>query len=167
MTVGQRLKRFRTRKNLTQKQLGLAVGFDKRTADIRIAQYESGTRKPKGQYTEKLAAAVGVQPSALDIQDIPTDEYLFQLLFAIEDEYSFKISKDENGLPCLSLGQLDKSGNYNSKQAKNYERLCAWYKKAELLKNGEITEKEYDDWRYNFPLSYANETHQALKNKEV
>ena len=97
MTVGQRLKRFRTRKGLTQKQLGLAIGFDNRTADIRIAQYETGTRKPKEKYIEKLAAIVGVQPSALEVGDIDNYEHLFQLLFALEDEYGFKISKDENG----------------------------------------------------------------------
>ena len=53
MTVGDRLKRFRKRKNLTQKQLGLAAGFDKLGADVRIAQYESGTRRPKGKYVER------------------------------------------------------------------------------------------------------------------
>ena len=70
MTVGDRLKRFRKRKNLTQKQLGLAAGFDKLGADVRIAQYESGTRRPKGKYVERLAAIVGVQPSALEVPDI-------------------------------------------------------------------------------------------------
>ena len=77
MTVGQRLKRFRTRKGLTQKQLGLAVGFDNRTADIRIAQYETGTRKPKDKYIEKLAAIVNVQPSALEVPEIKNYEHLF------------------------------------------------------------------------------------------
>ncbi len=77
MTVGQRLKRFRTRKGLTQKQLGLAVGFDNRTADIRIAQYETGTRKPKDKYIEKLAAIVNVQPSALKVPEIKTMSIFF------------------------------------------------------------------------------------------
>lgn len=155
MTVGQRLKRFRTRRGLTQKQLGLAVGFDNRTADIRIAQYETGTRKPKGKYIEKLAAIVGVQPSALEVPEIKNYEHLFQLLFVLEDEYGFKISKDENGTPCLVPDRLNRSSHLDS--------FRAWYKKSEQLKNGEITQEQYDDWRYQYPASSARETHEALR----
>ncbi len=156
MTVGQRLKRFRTRKGLTQKQLGLAIGFDNRTADIRIAQYETGTRKPKEKYIEKLAAIVGVQPSALEVGDIENYEHLFQLLFALEDEYGFKISKDENGTPCLVPDRFDRSSHLDT--------FRNWYTKSEQLKNGEITQEQYDNWRYNYPASSARETHEALKS---
>ncbi|GFI71946.1 hypothetical protein IMSAG250_01154 [Clostridiales bacterium] len=155
MTVGQRLKRFRTRKGLTQKQLGLAVGFDNRTADIRIAQYETGTRKPKDKYIEKLAAIVGVQPSALEVPEIKNYEHLFQLLFALEDEYGLKISKDEHGTPCLVPDIYSSSSHCDT--------FRAWYKKSEQLKNGEITQEQYDNWRYQYPASSARETHEALK----
>ena len=37
-----------------QKQLGMAVGFDEKSADVRIAQYESGTRTPKQALVEQL-----------------------------------------------------------------------------------------------------------------
>lgn len=155
MTVGQRLKCFRTRRGLTQKQLGLAVGFDNRTADIRIAQYETGTRNPKGKYIEKLAAIVGVQPSALEVPEIKNYEHLFQLLFALEDEYGLKISKDENGTPCLVPDRFNSSSHLDT--------FRTWYKKSEQLKNGEITQEQYDDWRYQYPASSARETHEALK----
>ncbi|EAD4769682.1 XRE family transcriptional regulator, partial [Listeria monocytogenes] len=46
MAIGDNIRKFRKLKGMTQKELGLALGFDKKTADIRIAQYESGTRKP-------------------------------------------------------------------------------------------------------------------------
>ena len=45
----KRLKEARTDKNMTQKELGLAVGFSESTADIRIGQYESVARAPKEQ----------------------------------------------------------------------------------------------------------------------
>ena len=41
MAVGDRIKRVRQFRGLTQKELGKLVGFDEKTADIRIAQYES------------------------------------------------------------------------------------------------------------------------------
>ena len=41
MAVGDRIKRVRNFRGMTQKELGIAVGFDEKSADIRIAQYES------------------------------------------------------------------------------------------------------------------------------
>ena len=46
MTFGEKIKFFRKRKNLTQKQLGILAGFPESNADVRIAQYESDSRKP-------------------------------------------------------------------------------------------------------------------------
>lgn len=37
-----------------------------------------------------------------------------------------------------------------------------WSKKHEQLKNGEITQEEYDEWRYNYPMSAARENHKKL-----
>lgn len=153
MTVGDRLKRFRKRKNLTQKQLGLAAGFDKLGADVRIAQYESGTRRPKGKYVERLAAIVGVQPSALEVPDINNYKALFQLLFALEDEYDLHICTDEIGLPYL----MPKDPTSHESDG-----FMEWSKKHEQLKNGEITQEEYDEWRYNYPMSAARENHKKL-----
>ena len=50
MSIGERIRYIRNLRGMTQKELGKAIGFDDRTADIRIAQYESGTRTPKANY---------------------------------------------------------------------------------------------------------------------
>ncbi len=47
MAVGDRIKRARNLRGMTQKELGIAIGFEEKSADIRIAQYESNTRTPK------------------------------------------------------------------------------------------------------------------------
>ena len=47
MATGERIRHIRNLRGMTQKQLGMAIGFDEKTADIRIAQYESGTRTLK------------------------------------------------------------------------------------------------------------------------
>ena len=46
MAIGERIHFFRLMREMTQKYLGIAVGFPKRSADVRLAQYETGTRKP-------------------------------------------------------------------------------------------------------------------------
>ena len=41
MVLGERIKRIRTFRGLTQRELGLKLGYEERNADVRIAQYES------------------------------------------------------------------------------------------------------------------------------
>jgi len=45
--MNSRLKYLRALRGITQRQLGEAVGFSKRSADIRISQYKSGIVPPK------------------------------------------------------------------------------------------------------------------------
>ncbi len=47
ITFGRKLKHLRQKNHLTQKELGMAVGFPDSCADVRIAQYESDVRTPK------------------------------------------------------------------------------------------------------------------------
>ena len=42
------------------KYLGQQVGFPVASADVRIAQYESGNRTPKADLIQKLADVLGV-----------------------------------------------------------------------------------------------------------
>lgn len=37
MAIGERIHFFRTLRSMTQKYLGMAVGFPERTADVRMA----------------------------------------------------------------------------------------------------------------------------------
>ena len=46
MVLGERIKRIRTFRGLTQRELGLKLGYEERNADVRVAQYESGYRVP-------------------------------------------------------------------------------------------------------------------------
>lgn len=89
ISPGQRIRHYRMLRGMTQKALGIA------TADIRIAQYESGARTPKHALLCMLAEALGVSPSALDVPRIKSHEVLNQLLFALEDEYGLTITITE------------------------------------------------------------------------
>ena len=41
MAIGERIRFFRNKKGVTQKYLGQVVGFPERSADVRMAQYET------------------------------------------------------------------------------------------------------------------------------
>ena len=67
MAIGERIRFIRNLRGMTQKYLGTLVGFPEKTADIRMAQYEAGTRTPKEDLTKALAGALDVSPLALDV----------------------------------------------------------------------------------------------------
>ena len=49
MAISERIHFFRLMRGMTQKYLGTAIGFPEKSADVRLAQYETGTRKPKAE----------------------------------------------------------------------------------------------------------------------
>ena len=145
MAISERIRHIRNLRGMTQKQLGLAIGFDEKTADIRIAQYESGTRTPKEKLLTDIATALEVSPRALDLPDMDSYVGLAHTLFALEDLYGLQIGEID-GEVCL---QLDKSKGMT--YLSMFDIFTAWKSEAEKLKNEEITEGEYDNWRYNYP----------------
>ena len=58
MAIGERIHFFRVLRGMTQKYLGQSVGFPEKSADVRLAQYETGTRTPKADLTSSLASPV-------------------------------------------------------------------------------------------------------------
>jgi len=130
---------------MTQKWLGMAIGFDEKTADVRMAQYESGTRTPKEKLTADIADALEVSPQALALPDIDSYVGLAHTLFALEDLYGVKIGEID-GEVCLRLDKT-KGTTYLSM----FDIFHAWNEMAAKLKNSEITKSEYDQWRYRYP----------------
>lgn len=166
MAIGERIRFIRNLRGMTQKYLGMAIGFDEKTADVRMAQYESGTRTPKEKLVASLANALDVSPKALDVPEIDSHLGLMHTLFALEDFYGFKINSIDGEL-CLTL---DKSNE--STYLSMFEMFNSWQKEVEKLKRGEVTKEEYDDWRYNYPRIKAErlkaqlDAHRVKQNAE-
>ena len=133
MAIGERIRFFRNLRGMTQKYLGQVVGFPEKTADIRMAQYESGSRTPKAELTENLADALGVSPLALSVPDIDSYLGLMHTLFTLEDRYGLTIESGENG---VSLRVDPRKGR---DAAELSEMLTAWAQQAEKLRNGDIS----------------------------
>ena len=156
MAIGERIKYVRNLRGMTLKWLGMVIGFDEKNADVRMAQYESGTRTPKEKLISDLADALDVSTHALTVPDIDSNISLMHTLFALEDLYGFKINSIDGEL-CLTLDKT-KGNTYLSM----FKMLSAWQQEAEKLKNGEITKEEYDAWRYTYPKMEAERTKAAL-----
>lgn len=145
MALGERLHFFRNLRGFTQKALGLTMGFPPKSADIRVAQYETGSRYPKDDVIEQFASVLNVSPKALALPDIDSYAGLLHTLFALEDLYGLKVGTVE-GEPFLFV---DKDGNKDAVEL--HQMLRAWSEQAAKLEAGEITREEYDRWRYNYP----------------
>ena len=93
MTLGNKIRKYRKLNGLTQKELGLKVGFSEETADSRIRKYESNLMAPKSAIRNKLANALGVDLSALSDINVSTDEDVMQILFQFEEAFGIEIEK--------------------------------------------------------------------------
>lgn len=145
MAIGQRIKFFRNRKGMTQKQLGEILGFLGKTSDVRMAQYESEARVPKIDLVKEMAQLFDISPHALTVPNIDSYIGLMHTLFALEDMYGLKIGEID-GEVCL---RLDKSTK--STYATIFDMFYSWQQEAAKLENGEITKEAYDKWRYKYP----------------
>ena len=163
MAIGERIRFFRNLRGMTQKYLGQVVGFPEKTADIRMAQYESGSRSPKAELTETLAGALGVSPLALSVPDIDSYLGLMHTLFTLEDRYGLTV-EDRDGEVVLRFDPRK-----GKDAATISEMVYAWAAAAEKYRKGETSKDEYDKWRYNYPKydetsGYVNVPSQQLSD---
>ncbi len=153
MTTGQKIKKLRQSRNLSQKELGIMSGL----SEPAIRNYELGNRTPSAQQLEKIASALNV--SVYAISDPEIDDYVGVLhtLFELEETYGLTATKVD-GVLCLKFDGTTKNGTLP-------KMLALWYEKKEQLAAGEITQEEYDSWCQRYPLSHAEESHKSLSAK--
>ena len=145
MAIGERIHFFRTMRGMTQKYLGMALGFPEKSADVRLAQYENGSRTPKADVTAALAKVLDISPKALDVPDIDSYTGLMHTLFALEDRYGLTIETRDGEV----LFRIDPRKGKDATRIS--ELVCAWAAIAKKYHAGEISRDEYDKWRYYYP----------------
>ena len=125
MAIAERIRFFRTKCGMTLKYFGMALGFPEKSSDIRIVQYENGSREPKADLTASMAKVLGVSPLA--------------------DTRGFKIG-ELDGETCLRIGKPTDAAS-----TALFDMFEEWKAEAQKLERGEITKDEYDHWRYTYP----------------
>lgn len=136
--IGRRIKRMRQMRKMTQKELGIAVGFKPDSAEIRISQYESDTRTPKAELTRSLASALAVSSQIIGKYDVATPEGLLCTLFELEELYGLSLVEREGR---IYFGFISQTGAD--------QLIKKWYGKKRALFRGMVTRDEYNDWKYN------------------
>ena len=95
MTLGEKIKKYRELRGLTQRELGQKVGFSAGTEDSRIRKYEKNMMAPKIDIRRKIAEALDIDMSALNDIDIQTEKGAIRALFYLEEKYGMDIKKTD------------------------------------------------------------------------
>lgn len=160
MAFGKRIKFFRNRKGMKQKELGELLGFLGKTSDVRVAQYETEARTPKADLVKEMAQIFGVSPRAINVPNIDSYLGLMHTLFALEDMYGIKIGEIDGEL-CLRLDREHREYQHL------FEPFHTWQQMAAKLESGEISQEEYDNWRYNYPELDTSEIRAKVPSQEL
>lgn len=149
MAIGDRIKRIRNIRGFTQKDLGLALGFNENSADVRVAQYESGTRTPKEDILLKIAKILNVNYRVLYDPTHYSAEDVMYTLFELDEHYN-----------CMQIHEvIDRSDpiyptphlavSFGTKILDDF--LKEWQQRKKDLAEGRINRAEYIEWKINWP----------------
>ena len=115
MLIGRRIRFLRLHRGMTQKELGKAIGYSDKTADVRVAQYETNTYGPKDKVVESLAQALNVDESDLKVPDILTNDVFMHTMFMLEDTFGIYMNPDSENITFT-----DNLADENAKEGKFY-----------------------------------------------
>lgn len=173
MTVGEKIKTIRTFRGMTQRELGLAVGFPEKNADNRIAQYETDYRVPRKEMLDKIAFAL--HANCLNFYSIceraGAAEDIMRTLFWLEESNMGRVQLVQttpNTLPEKHDDRLraieDTTLHYNPSDdwpvcppvAIYFDCIVdsfmrEWLVRQQEYRAGEITREEYFEWKLNWP----------------
>ena len=144
MAIAERINYFRNKCGMTMKHLGQRLGYAEKSADVRVALYESGNRKPKDDTIHALAEIFDVAPAALDVPDIDSYIGIMHTLFVLEDQYDLSADLID-GEPVLRFGTDIKKRDFL------WNLFTSWAAEAACYRAGEISEEDYNAWRYHYP----------------
>lgn len=139
MSTGERIKKLRKARGMTQGQVAEAIG----ATEGAVRHYERGVRTPGAEQIAAIAEVLGVSPSALTDYGIESARDALEVLFRLEDM---------SGLHPIDTGEgmaLVVDEKVPGSQKIEYA-LIAWKSMRDDLESGAVTREEYDDWRASF-----------------
>ena len=144
MNTGERIKTARNFRGMTMKELGEALDYPYKSADIRISQYETGKRSVRRDVIDKMAAVLNVSPEALIGPEGYEENDVMRILFDLE-ERGYEIDIHKKGervvVEILANGLTD--------------RVVEWKKVKTRLKLGRMSERAYLEWKLCWPDNIA------------
>lgn len=139
MNTGRNIKKIREFRGITQKELGMAIGFDEASASPRIAQYEGEHRVPREKILNRMAEVLQVDPRSISTPTGYTEEDMMYRLFMLEEFF-----------PEMTLEKKIQTEeiviNLHNKKLNDFFRQ--WMCFREQGKSGDIEKRQYAEWKY-------------------
>jgi len=130
VTIGEKIKKIRNHRKLTQKQLSIISNM----SEPAIRNYELGNRQPSQKYIQKIADALDVSIFTLAVPKLENTLGVIYTLFEIEELYGFNISSSSLAVENEELSNI----------------LKVWKDVKQKRDNTLITEEEYLEWKYKY-----------------
>lgn len=142
-SLGERIRFFRVRKKMTQKQLAKLCHI----TEPAIRNYELNNRIPGYDTMNEIAAALGISYYMLADPEI---SYLFGAAHALfKMEYAYQLSPIEVDGKAV-LGVIPFEGETETPLFQRF--LDSWLKARKMLESSEITIEQYYEWMYQYPV---------------
>ena len=139
MTIGDKIKKIRTFRKMTQAELGAALGWGEKGAN-RLALYDTTTMDAT-EFMELLFWIDEFNPSAINLFQMET--YPGEKCNSSEDT-SVRYHDNDSWPAHPPVGLWINYGLVN-------DFMKEWVLRKEELKSGEITRNEYFEWKINWP----------------
>lgn len=164
--VGDRIRKIRTEKGLSQAELGARIGL----SGDRVQKYENGVRKPRTDVVKKIAAALGV--STLALADPVTTNYISAMfaMFELVDTFNMKLEESgENEAPAmrLSVNFRNQLYNYMKEWYEVYSNMQAQLETAANEEEANEIRKAYHNWQWTFPKGLVDKTEKGLQKARL
>lgn len=150
-SAGAKLRQIRLRKGISTAELGAKC----KLTDSSIRHYEGDFRSPSDDKLKEIAAALGVDVSALYDRKIESVADIMHILFEIEQDGYVAPAK----VPADSFSTGTTVGIRSQNEVLS-EALEKWLEKRELWESEQISDDDYRNWQDAFPLEYEVEVHQ-------
>ena len=159
--IGDRIRRIRTEKGMSQAELGTLIGLN---AD-RIQKYENGARQPRADVIEQLAGALGVNTLALTDPNTTSCIGAMYAFFEFEESFRATITEGSGGHSiALSFDSQSELYEHLKRWRLEYETLQAQLHASASDDEKEELIKEYHKWEWNYPCNLSASEKIARKN---
>lgn len=139
MNTGRNIKKIREFRGMTQKELGMAIGFDEASASPRIAQCEGEYRVPREKVLNRMAEVLQVDPRSISTPTGYTEEDMMYRLLMLEEFFPEMTLEKKIQTEEIMI-------NLHNKKLNDF--LKQWTCFREQRKKGDIEKRQYAEWKY-------------------
>jgi len=172
-SFGSKLKYVRVFRGLTQRALGVLMGYEEKSADVRIRHYEIGINIPRKPILSMLADVLDVNVINFHVEETGSLEHVMQILFWLDEinPSTFnpiqleKVPRKKGLMMNPEHDESDLTVKYhdsdywpaNAPMAIWFDSIALnsyvqeWMERKRELQAKLITRDEYFEWKLNWP----------------